>query len=668
MKNKVLITSFFLTTLTISQTLANDDLNKIFTLAEDVRDVVTSPELGAITNKFSLTGEEVTLRDELLDQDKETNLYLEAVKNKKDCNDEKGDFSEDLRKRVAERKFRIEAMVIANSLKFEQNALGRFMADEYSSFMYKEYMAGNTAAVQVYNTEYLENSFKNANPSVKLDSLNLVEKEKLLNAFAAKVTGKPLPEGVLLKEMTFQHLMNNSGDWKKSLSTVKDHLSSEQKIQLVSKLGGYFSNQYNYSRSEAGAQERGKFVSTRELLDSAKNGTPGGICRDIALAQTQFLNELGYKDSYVVGYKTEDSHHATVITMDPVTKKIIKFNYDETTEMKAGSGTEALNQDTSLPDYGVSYRIYDSSGKPVTKFSSELSNMLKDTSGADQSRNFAAKNYSVASVGFKTDLVDGNIFTGKTSTGKNVYGVAVYKDSKVNELFKTSIGGSVSKVMSEKSNIETDQTNLYLRASAEINSPAIKLGPVESKLVGGINSEILVSNIKRTQADGSVISESKKQIDSQAEAYFGVDNKVELNNKDTVVNAGVYATIYPDWNHNARNDKTVPVLDSVVIKSGVTHKVSDDTKALIDTAIIMKNYGTSMMVKAVLEDEKRNLRASVGAALPITKDMPSFLPGAQKRVMASIEKATPKVIYSIELERNLDNKSTTVSGKVKGSF
>jgi len=55
-------------------------------------------------------------------------------------------------------------------------------------------------------------------------------------------------------------------------------------------------------------------VSTEELLTAAAKGKVGGICRDIALAQTQMLEALGFNQSYVVAYKTYEGHHATVIT------------------------------------------------------------------------------------------------------------------------------------------------------------------------------------------------------------------------------------------------------------------------------------------------------------------------------------------------------------------
>lgn len=596
-------------------------------------------------------------------------IHLESTKDK-DCNAEPLNLTQKdvakLAKRVDNRDFQIEAVVYTNDKKYEQNALGRFMTDDYMNYMGQEYAKGNTKAYDIYSVATLTAKYKASNPGNNLDSLNIKDREAVLNSYAESYLGAKIPAGILMKEMAYQSMVNNSKDWKKTLNDSKDRLTSEQKIQLVSKLGGTMGDLYNYDRRDAGKDEYGKFVNTEQLLDSIKSGNPGGICRDIALAQTQFLKELGFKNNYVVGYKTATGRHATVISTDPVSGKIIKFNYDETTEAKKDSGTEALVQDTSMPDHGLAYRIYDTNGKPVTKVSSELAMMLKSSAGGDVDRDFNQRNYSLTKVGFNSAYVDGNLFTGKTSNGDRLYGVSLYKNAAPSEYVRFGVGASLSKVEKETSMIKLDQENLFLRANLELTSPGLKLGGTESRLFGGADSSMMISNTKEQFASGRKVN-AKNEIDADVDFYAGAQSTYTSPSEKTVIDTKIYANFYPDWNHVARGDRTIAALDSVVVKSGVSHAISDDTRMLVDTAVVMRNYGTNIVAKASLEDDKNGMRYIAGASAPITKDMPSFLPGGEKRAFVGVEKVSKRYTFAVEYERNIDSRSNAVmiKGQIK---
>lgn len=649
---------------------AQDEFDKLYLFSEDVRDVVLkSPGGHPMPNReFQLTTEQSDQMKALSSLDDSMRTHLEVTKNKKDCDQTSTSKSQsDLEKRVDDRSFQIDAVVFTSDKKFEQNALGRFMSDDYINYMGQLYQKGNAKSADVYTVSSLEAKYKSANPGTDLSALTLSQKEKVLNDYAESYLGTKLPGGLLMKEMAFQRMIDHSSDWKTTLTEAKDKLSTEQKLQLVSKLGGYFGNLYNYDRMEKGDKARGEFVDTAQLLDSVKNGTPGGICRDIALAQTQILKELGFDHNYVVSYKTLSGRHSTVITTDPATGKIVKFNYNETTEMKKGSGTEALIQDTSMPDHGLGFNIYDTNGKPVTKVPSELAQMLKDSAGGDIGRDFNQRNYSLTKVGFSSTYVDGNLFTGKTSTGENLYGVSLFKKMTPNEYLTIGMGASLSKVEGDRSLVHIDQENLYLRSSAELNSPKLHLGPVTTGAFAGASTDLLISNNKETSLSSNRSVEAKKEMDSTADMYLGVQNTITTPDEKTSVDSKVYANFYPDWNHVARGDKTIAALDSIVVQTGVSHAISDDTRALIDTAVVMKNYGTNLVLKGSLEDDARGMRYTAGVSTPLTKDMPTFLPGGERRAFASVEKQSERYSFSVEYERNFDNQSNSlmIKGKVK---
>jgi hypothetical protein len=270
-------------------------------------------------------------------------------------------------------------------------------------------------------------------------------------------------------------------------------------------------------------------------------------------------------------------------------------------------------------------------------------------------------------VGFNSGSINGNVFAGRTSTGLNLYGVSVFQES-ASEHVKSSVGVAAAKLTGERGNIKIDQSSLFLRASAEVNSSPINLGPIKSSVFAGINGEAMLANNSMSTIGSNRTTEAKKQIEANAEFYAGVENKIESAGKKTFIDNKIYASFYPDFNHVATAEKTVPVLNYVVVQTGVGHQINDDTKAMIDTAVVMRNYGTSLVVKGILEDQKHNLRASAGVSAPLTKDMPSFLPGASTRATASVDYVTPRVMFSIEVEKDLNNKATNVGVKARGNF
>lgn len=653
---------------------AEDSLGKIYNFSEDIRDVILkSPGGNPIPNRqFVLTTKEADQMKALSYMDDYTLTHLEVIKSQTDCDKNIAGINprenDSLISRVDNRKFKIQAAIFTTNARFEQDALGRLTGDNYFLYMVTLNQAGSNKAWDIMSIASLEAKYKSEHPSSNYDSLSLSEREKLLSDYAASYLGQKLPDGLLMQGMAFQNLIDHPADWRNSLLLAKDKLSSEQKIELISKLGGYFSGRYNYARNAMGEAANGTFVDTEQLLQSLQDGTPGGICRDITLAQTQMLKELGFKQNYVLTYKNLQGTHSNVITVDPETGKIIKFNYDETSEMKKGSGVEALIQDTTMPDHGIVFRIYDSDGKPVTKVSSELGSMLKDSAGGDIQKDYYQRNYNLKKVEFSSPSVNGNFFTGKTSSGETLIGAALFKKEKVGKYLNIGAGVSISKLEGDLSLLHIDQENLYGLISAELESPKLKTKNAQTNLFIGGSGEGLMSNNKETNLLSGVATVANKEHDLTSEFHTGVETKTESSDNKTAVDTKIYASFYPDSNHIARLDRTTAVLDSVVVKSGISHTFNDDTKALVDTAIIMKNYGTSLVIRAALEDEKRKMRYVAGVSQPLTSDMPTFLPGGEHRAFTSITKQVKDYEFSIEFERNFDTGTDSLSGSAKVKY
>lgn len=237
----------------------------------------------------------------------------------------------------------------------------------------------------------------------------------------------------------------------------------------------------------------------------------------------------------------------------------------------------------------------------------------------------------------------------------------------VNDYLSLGGGLSLSKMEGTRSLLKIEQDNLYMRVNSELSSPKLNIGQTKTSGFLGISSELLISNNKETVTGTNLVKVANKEIDAKTELYAGAQNTYLSANEKTKIDTKVYATFYPDWNNVASTDNKVLALDSVVFKSGVSQQITDNTRALIDTAVIMKNYGTSMVVKLAMENEKQGSRYVAGVATPLTRDMPTYLPGGEKRAFVGVEKGNEKMMFSIMYERNFDNRSNNlmIKGEVR---
>ena len=671
----------FISLIISGQSKAYGSFLNLMNLSEDVRDIILASSSGhpMPDQNFQLTTIQtdqvkalssmddslLTMLESSTPNDKSDSILATEIK-KVDCdNAQIPEEKIKLEKRVEKRNFKIEAMFITNNIKFNQETIVPTNNNQYEEYMWKLGASGKMLATHFYSISMLTNQYIATHPNENYNSYSLTKKVEALTTYLESTIGEKLPSGILMKEMAFDQMINQSSNWQSTLAEAKNALSSDQKISLVSKLGDYFGNQYNYARANETIKTEGVFVNMQQLLDSVKTGKPGGVCRDIALAQTQALKELGFTNSYVVTFKTNDAGHATVISTDPTTGKIIKFNYGETYEMKKGSGTEALIQDTTLPDHGIVYNIYDTKGKPVTKVATDLDQMLRESVGAGETHHFEQNNFSLNKVTFADKYVNGSLFTGTTSIGEKVYGVSLYKKIPITNLISTDAGAGISKLEGTRTFTKIDQENLYMRLGITVKSPEIKIGTTKTAAEVGGSGELLLSNNKETSLTSGRVEVGKNQADPVADFHLGLKNSYTSDDSKTTLTNKVTANFYPDWNHVASNDKIIAAFDGVIVESGVNHNFSANTRSLVDAAILLKNYGNSAIFKTSLEDQKHAIRYTAGVTTPLSKNLPSFLPGGETKAFTSIEKMANRYTFVLEYENNFTNNSNVISVKAK---
>lgn len=464
--------------------------------------------------------------------------------------------------------------------------------------------------------------------------------------------------------LVYNQLLQSPKDWQSILAANKDKLSSDDKIALISTLGGAFSSHYNYAR--AADEKAPGFVNTEELLTSVATNKVGGICRDVSLAQTQMLEALGFKNNYSVVYQTFIGLHATTITTDPVTGKIVKFNYNEVTGERSGSGTGALAQNTTLADVGIQYKIYDTKGAPVVQVPSEIGQILSETAGGTD-RELSAKNYNLSKVSFEKDGIAGSVFTGRTTSGVEIKGVAFYTKAE-SEHLKTHAGVSVSQADGNRGTVSVSASNIYGNFGAEAQSNPLKIGSAETRAIAGAEVGVIRVNANETFNISGTVIKGDPTFDASVEGFLGLKTEGKTKDGKTVLENSTYINIYPDYANVASVDNRVIAKNSVVVDTKLVRQLdNEDQSVLLRSAVIFRNYGASAIVEAGITDKGDRTRFLAGYRAPFSSDQPSFLPGGTSSEYVRAEKQLgKKITFTVEVEKS--NSGTSARAGFEGKF
>jgi hypothetical protein len=197
--------------------------------------------------------------------------------------------------------------------------------------------------------------------------------------------GLAAPAETLAMQMSINKIFTSSSDadFTPALSELGTRLSFEQKIAFSSQLGNLLLEGYDYERG-AGGQNGPAVVTFRDMIEARKAGKSAGVCRDITVALTQSLNQMGVKNAFSIAYQSTRSGHATVLVQDPENAaKTYTINYYDVTSNESASSSTHLLQDSTVPDTTINYDVYDYQGKILTTLPSGLGLMLKEMTGGE---------------------------------------------------------------------------------------------------------------------------------------------------------------------------------------------------------------------------------------------------------------------------------------------
>lgn len=649
MKKLILLSTLVMSSSTYSQVVS--ELGPLYLLTEDVRDVITHKEAEIIpppSEALTLTTDQSDIMSSITALDKE---LLSFSLDDKDCDCHQPEAEKNARaklfERIEDRDYNVYVAATYGAYKDPMS----LMPAGYDLQRLNGYLGSQAALADLGLTslDALKNAYKQKNPDVALDSLSLVEQGNLLGQFAQEKGGTAIPQSLLLGELAINKSIQDPTKWKETLGSISSALSFEDKYKVAAQFGSYFGSNYNYDRANSGKG----IIGLEQLLGSARDNTPGGVCRDIALGNSKILMAMGIpKDKImIIGYATYGGGHAVLAVEDPNKKgRVMILNYGQVQEVTGKSGPSVLVQNTRLPDAGIQYRMYDSEGKPVGSQHSELGLMLREATNA-QAPLLTTQGMNLVQVGVKTPIGDGNMFMGNTSDGGKITGVAIDKRFESGSI-TSEIGLAGFKRESNRALADLTQEGLYMRLGIEQRSPTLFLNDQTGiRVRGGLDSDGLITRNKEVTSTGRV--EKSTTIESKAELYMAVDIEHKSDDGKTRAYATIEPRVQPDFTNVASGEKLRPVLAETRITSGVERRITEDMRASVDAGIIVRQMGNSYYLKTGLEipDEKFRLNASMQGPIG---DVPVMYRGSTRAVAASAEKDFGRASFRLVYEQDLD--------------
>lgn len=627
---------------------AADSVSEIYNLSNDTMNIITYSKEFPKDGHFNLTTQESDLAFNLGKNDFLIAKYVTDIASPVwkplGCS-ENLKKTDELEKKYGDRSLRIGAMSIYSQTEFEKSENLKFSNNEYAAYMNsKGYYVSSSSSK--YKWENLISRFKDYDPNAdaKINSKKLAE-------FIKKEIGIDVPTGTLASEFIYRDLLQKPEEWKQTLEKSKDALSFDEKIKLVAKLGNQFNNDYNYQRTENNSAESKGIVSTENLLRNLSTNDSGGVCRDVSLSQSQMLKSLGVTESYSVAYQSNRGGHATLIVVDPNDKnRIIKLNYGDVQTDDGKKGKAALDQDNSLPNVGMRYRIYDNEGKPIASVPTELGSILKEVTDATKDSINIGSAYSLNKAYFSTDKIQGSLFNGKTSTGETINGVALHSKSNYNNLIEVKSGVTAYHAQADKTYYEMKETGLYGHGSADLKTTIYdgnygKLGAG----VGGSMEVLMVNTESKSKNYGNEFS--NKTIDAQYNVHTRSTYDLNVTDKDKV-SISAQANLRLDKDNVADEGKKSFHYESTVIISSYEHEFNENLKSSLEVSSKLNRFGNNAAFQATLQENSN--KYILGGSLAAS-DAPSFLSG-QNTVNVGYERAIRNGWnFKLEYLKNLDS-------------
>ncbi|GAB4011538.1 MAG: hypothetical protein Fur0010_06190 [Bdellovibrio sp.] len=311
---------------------------------------------------------------------------------------------------------------------------------------------------------------------------------------------------------------------------------------------------------------------------------------------------------------------------DPDNKDgLYKMNYDYLQYNSGLSGPAALKVDGTLADVGLTYRIYDADGSPVTHVPTEIGQIFREVTNS--SRATISPKYTINKTVISSRWVNATIFEGRNAgTMDSFHGLALDKSfHSENRSQNMEIGVAViSREGQNRNDVELDQTALMARLKYWVE----KKKTINRVIITGI----LGSEIEAGYFDSKVVRKSDgytkegTNIDPVSMAFAGVS--AEYTSRDGKLNltSSVIIDSYLDFKNvtAASSGGVTLAMDAVRLDNKASFKLNEQTKLTGQVLITMKQIGNSVTFRTGIAHEKSRSALDFSYHTPIGY-MPMFV-------------------------------------------
>lgn len=500
---------------------------------------------------------------------------------------------------------------------------------------------GNEDATSIRTVAKLEASYLQNEDDEAYSTLSTKDKALALQTYANSSTDVDIDLGPILSELIIRDMKSNPSEWKNSLRVGKDHLSFEEKIQVATRLGGDFLGDYNNGRAN-GTSDANGIISIEEMLENLQNSDRGGVCRDISLAQSQILQELGvpHKNIYNMGYATATGNHAVLVVQDPNDpKRVLRINYDYAASTQNVAGQGALTINGRLTNAGIFQRIYDADGKPVEMVPSDIAKVLREVTGGDSKFESDIKGYTIQKVVLDSKFVDATLFQGETTgTGDQFIGLAMDRTMRIEGTDQYyEVGIAIIDRQGERAEETIDQQMLYARMKYWVEKKR-EVGKVLFTATVGVNTELALMNTRVVRRSDSSVKEGFNH-NSHFNGFAGLEAEFEANGGRTIFSGGVMGQSYMDFQNVAAGNSggVTPVLDHVNVYTGVDHVISSNLVARGKAILTVREVGNTITFSSAVENRKNLTAFGFSYQKPLDQ-IPIFFEGSTEVVSAQVQK------------------------------
>lgn len=455
-----------------------------------------------------------------------------------------------------------------------------------------------------------------------------------------------------------------------ALSDLKGKLTTDQKVELTREIGlksgerydfnraGIYGNNANPTGAHSISTQYGKAIPYDAIITNLRSDNRLGICRDIAVAQSQILKQLGFKNVYGIAYNA-GSNHAAVLAQNPDhPDQLLQFNYDGLEKADLKQGMKSL---TRGEDYSTSYQFFNASGKSIANLPSELGSLITEGAGGNirtLDPFLTRPQGSLASLSLETESGSSPrktvlpVFVGRTSAGDDIVGIGMTTVRGDPDRAGVSFAGTAALAYQRK-NVKdfSDHTQTFdaLHLTMVMNLQAAtawkSIGSDGKAQVRATATEILTGDGARSGLT------AKTPLLQSIGASFSGNTEVGMEGKTATADGktSVLVRAATQYGLGTNNISSMSVNHfyhnvSYLRMTGETVVIPEKLKATLDAAVGFREFGPQALVQVGVEDFKGKWKGDAGYQGAISKDALTIAPGSERAVFMDLEHSIGKTI------------------------